>query len=343
MDAPTTESDQPDIIIRQVFIKREYESHILRRDQIRALNVMRGQSKCESILSTPAFLNKLTTTLELPPYKHVEPVVPTKLAKAAAKPTRGKKGKIVAAALPINIEKDVVNVDGDINADLIQHIPLKPLTTDDTAYVYKEISKYIATRAPITVNINPHIIKILIDDCIYRSTFEVNASKGASYLAVRTAWESQCFLGLYDGAINFDRCKYGALNYLNCPQGIPSARGYGRWHFTLNDALRKRCTLATGDTAGSRTLGVLDFCDHVLIDLQPNELRALADVATERVKFTLPTVYCAYREIQIHGELNCGRDIASLHVPRGEVGTADFVIAEEFSHTYNIPIVLYDL
>lgn len=335
--------------LRQVFIRKEYEPHVLHRDQIRALNVMRGQSKCDSLSFTPAFLNKITTTLALPPYKHAPPVVQKKLTKPAAKP-KGKKGTVTTVGLPLDIEKDVVTEAKDIiagnpiNAEYEAfRNNMKPLTTGDTAYVHAEISKYIATKAPITVNINPHIIKILIDDGIYRSTFEVNASKGAAYLAGRIAWESACFLGLYDSAVNFDRCKYGALNYLNCPQGILGARGYGRWHFTLNNDVRRRCTLATGDTAGSRTLGVLDFCDHVLVELHPDELRALADVATGRVACTLPTVYKAcYREIQIHGELNCGRDVASLHVPRSEVVSADFAIAEEFSRRYNVPIVMYD-
>lgn len=217
------------------------------------------------------------------------------------------------------------------------------LTVDDADYVHDEISKYIATRAPITINIDPNIIGILLKDRIYRSTFEVKTSKSAQYLAQRTAWESACFLGLYDNATNFDRPKYAALNYLNCPQGIPDTRRYGQWYFTLKDSLRKRCTITPGDSEEGGLIGVLDFCDHILVNLYPDELRALADVATGRIEHAPPTSYIHYyREVQIHGELNCNRDVASLHIPAVHFDTPAYSVAMAFSRKYKVPIIIFD-
>lgn len=285
MDPPTDPPTDPidpnhETRMRQVFIKKEYGPEILHRDQIRAINVMRGQSKCDSCDATPKLVKKIETAL-------------TKI-------------------------------------------------NNLTAHPYELITKYIASSAPITINVAPHIVKILLDDHIYRSTFEVNAPKGPQYLTARTAWESACFLGLYDGVKPYSRVKYGALNYLNCPQGVISARSYGAWHFTLKDTVRKRCTLATGDTGCSRTLGVLDFCDHVLVEFTECDLVSLTDIAAGTVAHADPKSYNnGYREIQIHGELSCERDIASLHIPANNDHRTKN-IAVEFSEKYNIPIVYYD-
>lgn len=296
---PAETDPNAELKLRQVFIKPD---ETLARDQIRTLNVLRGQAKCDSIDATDKFRAMVTSSLS----------------------EQGGKKK---GAKNCNVEPE--------NA---QAVPQKnPLANITPEVAYAAVLKYIAESAPITVNIHPSVLKLVSDDGYLRSVFEVN-KKGDAYIQSRINFESVCFLKLYDSAVKFERPKYGALNFLNLPGGISSASVYGKWHLVLKDAVRRRCTLAPGDTFGVSTIGVLDFCTHVLCYLTGGEIRELVKIALGIIPHG--TKYeGSYREIQIHGEVRCDRDFAALHVPKGD----DLKIAEEFSQKYNIPLVLYDL
>jgi len=254
--------------IRQVFIKPDDS---LKRDQTRVINVLRGQSKCDSIDA---------------------------------------KDKLVAA--------------------IVDAYPW-----EEAEIVHAALTEYIAEAAPITINVPSTTIPILNRDQFYRSTFETNTKP--NYIQQRAKWESDCFLKLYDGVTNFERPKYGALNYLNNPAGVPSAYSYGDLFMTLRPHIRRRVTIATGDTAGSRCLGVLDFCDHVLVSLDKTELANICKIAMNEIPFADYTANI-YKEVQIHGELKLNRDIASIHMP---AGIHDDAIVN-FANQNNIAIVEID-
>jgi hypothetical protein len=202
------------------------------------------------------------------------------------------------------------------------------------------IQDYIANTAPITINVAPNTIKIMTSDGYYRSTFETS-TKGESYLQQRKIHENKCFLGLYDlkTVTNFDRPKYGALNFLNNPAGIPSAQGYGAFHLTVASPVRKRCTITPMDSFGFTVMGVLDYCDHVWMHLGPKELKALVRLVMGKIESS-DQYGSIYREIQIHGDMKCDRDFLTLSVPRGTDPT-NLDIAVAFTEKFGIKLVKY--
>lgn len=206
------------------------------------------------------------------------------------------------------------------------------------------VKNYIEHSAPCVIHVRPEHLPLLIKDGNYRNTFEVRTTQGRvaedGYLKNRAKWESECFLGLYDDIRGkpidaYEKPKYGALNFLNNPTGVPSAAAYGKCYLKLKDSTRHRITVATGDTSGSRILGVLPYCCHVLKYLADNELTQLIDVASGAIKSGVTKL--TYREIQIHGSLVLARDVASLHVPKG----TDSAIVDQFSETFNVPAVYF--
>lgn len=209
---------------------------------------------------------------------------------------------------------------------------LTKLNCANTTNVEKTLSainKYISNDAPIVIHLSETTVKKLLDDTHYRSIFEIY-SKGDTYLKSRIAWERECFLGLYDSVQSFERPKYGALNYLNSAAGVLAARSYGTWYMKLKPHVRKRITLATGDTSSSRTLGVLDFCNHVISELRDEELALLVQIVNNEIPNAEYPRGSIYREIQIHGTIDLSRDVESIHVPVGEIGSTAYKFEEKF-------------
>jgi Protein of unknown function (DUF3626) len=209
--------------------------------------------------------------------------------------------------------------------------------------VFAAIAKYIAEVSPITINVAPNVIGLLAKDTHLRNSFEVS-TKGAGYDTWRQEKEDKVFLGLYvdKNGINAPaRPKYGALNYLNNPGGLPGAMMYGRWHLVLHDSARPRCTLAECNTSGGEELGVLDFCMHVLMKLTDGEFAELIAVAT-KVKPYSDKYQERYREVQIHGDVLLGRDIAALCIPAADVADSTYQHAVAFSQAHNVPIRTFE-
>jgi hypothetical protein len=222
-------------------------------------------------------------------------------------------------------------------------VDISPLKGLDANTLYEALAEYIANRAPMVIHVHAKTIPILIEDGHYRSSFETNSTHGSAsdatksgYMNARYAWESACFLKLYDKTTNFERPKYGALNFLNMCGGVPSAISYGSCYMVLSNELRKRITISTGDTSGSRCIGVLDFCNHVLLALSYVELIEAIKIAIGVIESS--SHYCGgYREIQIHGEMLLSRDIAELHA---DETLSDDLIAQ-WIETFKVPVVKF--
>lgn len=256
---------------RQVFIKPDESLH---RSQIRTLNVLRGQSKCDSLDQRSQLTDQLTL---------LQPTVPSD-------------------------------------------------------YLYEIVTNYIAEIAPAIIHVPARVIQLLIRDDFYRSVYEVSSKPG--YTTGRTAAESRCFLKLYDNVTNFERPKYGCLNYLNAPAGVPSAAMYGDCYFTLKQSVRKRITISSGDTFTNVSIGVLDFCNHVLMTIEQPNLITLCKVALGEIRSGKYSDNPVYKELQIHGEVKLSRDIASVHAPAADYATIGQTITE-FSERFNVPIVWF--
>lgn len=65
----------------------------------------------------------------------------------------------------------------------------------------------------------PYFLK----DTHYRNQFEVKRTRGCQNLNSRELWENNLFDFNYDKALAKDRVKYGVLNYLNNPNGVPAS------------------------------------------------------------------------------------------------------------------------
>lgn len=49
-----------------------------------------------------------------------------------------------------------------------------------------------------------------------------------------------------------------------------------------------------------------------------------------------------YREVQIHGDVLLGRDIAALCIPAADVGGSTYAHAVAFSQAHNVPIRTFE-
>jgi hypothetical protein len=286
--------DVPADKFKPVFIRRDDS---MSRECQRTLNVLRGQSKCNSMDAAPEFLLRLSKAIMhdsaytiFDTCKHI---------------TRVEAAKILRAA---TLES-----------------------------IFSAMCKWIAEDAPITINISPNTISKLVTGDAIKSAFEVG-NRPVDYMTRRREGEEKCFLGLYDrNTTDTDRPKYGALNFLNSPEGIPSASVYGQWRLVLKKSVRQRCTLADQDTLASPAMGVLDFSAHIMLKFTDSEILQCALIAMGAIPFA--TGYQGpYREVQIHGSLLCSRDVEELHV--GGYNTA---IAEEFSRTFGVKLVSTDI
>eukprot|EP00927_Polykrikos_kofoidii_P062363 TRINITY_DN57173_c0_g1_i1.p1 TRINITY_DN57173_c0_g1~~TRINITY_DN57173_c0_g1_i1.p1 ORF type:complete len:829 (+),score=117.93 TRINITY_DN57173_c0_g1_i1:54-2540(+) len=165
--------------------------------------------------------------------------------------------------------------------------------------------EWFGHQAPIIVHLDLERIGFLLtSDSHYRNQFETSTSGGTLDPNLRMKWEDELFNGAYKQAEPFDRCKYGALNVTNDPQGVRECRQYGYSYLLLRN-VRLRTTFCATDSAGMPTdsLATVDFCAHVLEKFEDRELRATLRVATQKIPGLDSNVIGGYKEVQIHGEI----------------------------------------
>lgn len=125
---------------------------------------------------------------------------------------------------------------------------------------------YIENYAPIIIHI--HISKhmeFFIKDTHYRSQFETNKSSGSLSRTSRTQWEDRMFDKKYSKAKDFERVKYGVINFTNDPKGVNCALGYGISYLLLKEHVRARCTMTDMDSSNaSSQIGTFKYCFHVI-------------------------------------------------------------------------------
>ncbi|KAJ4456969.1 putative radical SAM protein [Paratrimastix pyriformis] len=145
-------------------------------------------------------------------------------------------------------------------------------------------------------------------------------------------WEKRIFGGAYPPECPpFDRCKYGVLNVLSDPAGVASCRQYGDCYLQLKN-VRLRCTFASCDTSVQTVrLASCEYYAHVLDECTMPELEAVLDVANKKRVFAASTLFGQYKEVQVHGEIQFGRDVAAIVVD-SNVTPAQRRAAEEFAH-----------
>lgn len=70
---------------------------------------------------------------------------------------------------------------------------------------------------------------------------------------------------MYDNCEDYERVKYGVINYTNDAYGVYLCEGYGKAIMVLNESVRKRCTICHKRTYGNgEIVGTLKYHNPVL-------------------------------------------------------------------------------
>merc|ERR1719203_1098083 len=153
---------------------------------------------------------------------------------------------------------------------------------DRYAEVEKALYHFLEWEVPIIIRIHiADLIPKLLADTHYRNLFEIGKGSGNNDQNVRKGWERAMFSDVYDKAQAFERPKYGCLNVGLSSQGTQQAKCYGDGYFVMNDTtVRWRTTLTVQDSSSvAGNCGTVKHCNHLLVQLQPQELQEMVEVA----------------------------------------------------------------
>ena len=206
---------------------------------------------------------------------------------------------------------------------------------------------WLRTRAPLTINFDAATAPAMVKgDGRYQNQFETGTSGAALDVeegGFRDELERQMFAGAYHlGPLQgTERPKYGSINVAGRPDG--GAPDYGDCHFELKSSLRDRCTFSASDSAGSSwySVGNFESFEHVLKNVSPEILRCLVDQAAGRPVSELPPAM-ANVELQIHGPVELGQDVARIVAPIRHRGTPAGAALEALASKHGLPLVWRD-
>lgn len=69
----------------------------------------------------------------------------------------------------------------------------------------------------------------------------------------------------YNKAVDFERVKYGVINFTNDPKGVQCAKAYGPSYFLLKSHVRDRCTLTDKDSSSHEaSIATLKFSFKII-------------------------------------------------------------------------------
>ena len=201
---------------------------------------------------------------------------------------------------------------------------------------------FLEWNCPIIVRVHCNsLIPKLLKDTHYRNLFEIGRGSGGNDQNRRKLEEGKMFGTVYDKAKAFERPKYGCLNVGLQPGGCSKATSYGDGYFLMNDTtIRWRVTMTIQDSfAVNGNCGTLKHCNHLLVQLNKDELHELIEAALYSKKGGYKQT--AYREIQIHGPVQLNRDIISLHVPNTVINKASTKKFQKFCQKNGCKLVWF--
>lgn len=206
--------------------------------------------------------------------------------------------------------------------------------------VLDRVIEYIKNEAPLIIHVNlSRTLQHLIRDTHYRNQFEVLSSGGSLNPNGRVAWEDRMFNSIYHYAKPTERVKYGVLNVLNDPYGIPSCAGYGE-SFLLLKNVRLRTSFASGDTASNVKIGSCEHYLHVLNEYTPQELEETISVAIGLKPYSSASINSIYKETQYHGDIQLNRDVEALVVGKCHTRSSPMArLCEQFSKVHGVPLI----
>ena len=122
----------------------------------------------------------------------------------------------------------------------------------------------------------------------------------------------------YSKAADFERVKYGVINFTNDPKGVNACVSYGQSYFLMKDHVRERCTFTDKDSSNAdSSIATFKYCFKILSKMNDNELRAAFDAS--KAKEIASNCTATYKEIQIHGPIEFSKDILRIYINKNEV------------------------
>ena len=86
------------------------------------------------------------------------------------------------------------------------------------------------------------------------------------------------FNNIFFDAEHHERVKYGAINIISHPEGIASAKAYGRSYFVLKNHVKPRCTITHRNSCTSskdKEFGTFDHFSQVFENFSDKELEKI--------------------------------------------------------------------
>jgi hypothetical protein len=122
----------------------------------------------------------------------------------------------------------------------------------------------------------------------------------------------------YSKATDFERVKYGVINFTNDPKGVKCCSGYGGSYLLLKEHVRERCTFTDMDSsAATASIATFKYCFKILSKMNDKELKAAFDAS--KAKEIASDCTATYKEIQIHGPIEFSKDVQCIYVNRAEI------------------------
>ena len=112
----------------------------------------------------------------------------------------------------------------------------------------------------------------------------------------------------YSKAKDFQRVKYGVINFTNDPKGVGACLSYGQSYFLLKPHVRERCTFTDKDSSNAdSSIATFKYCFRILSKMKEDELRAA--FSASKAQEVSSKCVSAYKEIQVHGPIQFSKDI----------------------------------
>lgn len=206
---------------------------------------------------------------------------------------------------------------------------------------------YVEYECPMIIHFKLDKLPIMMNDTHYRNGHETGCMYGTATTDIRRATETLMF----SGASNYLRCdavklpKYGVMDLYNQRSPLQSCSGYGKGIFILSSDIRSRVTLTNGDSLNMTMLNMsnvmISTCDqaaHLLDSFKLEKLTRLLQCVKGKSLFRYQSLSLQYREIQIHGMVEFGKDIVELRVP---AYCKQKKIASKFVDKFNMKLSFY--
>lgn len=80
----------------------------------------------------------------------------------------------------------------------------------------------------------------------------------------------------YDKCKDFERVKYGVINFTNDPKGVQCAKSYGPSYLLLKSHIRSRCTMTDQDSSNANSIiSSFKYCYKILNKMNEKQLKAV--------------------------------------------------------------------